>query len=624
MKTKIIGLLFFTCLFSFVEVHSQDDDNISILKSQRTFRFVTGNSENPVLVKEEFARVYTCKKYRADVPVAELYNGMETIDDVDIKVNGSSRWLGITPQHEYFNRDGIFYSDERICFFELPVEKIGSKSETVFKKTTKDPRYFTNVFFIDEYEIQEHEVKIYVPSWMKLEIKEYNFEKFKVEKNVQVGTNETVYTYTIKNLPKIKSENSAPGFTYFAPHILVLCKSAQPKGETITYFNTVKEQYDWYQSLIKQIAEEEPSVKAKAEEITNGSTNDEEKVKKIFLWVQENIRYIAFENGIAGFKPEKAGEVLRKKYGDCKGMANLLTMMLRSLKLDARRCWIGTRHIAYDYSTPSLSVDNHMICAWMKNGKPVYLDATEKYIGYGEIAERIQGRQTLIENGTSYLLERVPIKPYLQNTSTETRKLTIDGNNLKGHVVHVWKGENKEWLLTALNNIKQDKQENALRQFLSEGENGFQISNLTITNLNDYNSDLKIEYDVFWKDALSVFDKEAYLSLDNRLDYKGFTIDTSKRKLPYWMEFKNHVILEMEVTLPADITVSELPAGLSVKRPGYSFVSSYNAADSRLLYKKELLIQDTEINPLQFAQWNKDILELNEFYNRQLVLTIKK
>jgi hypothetical protein len=594
------------------------------LKSVRTFRYEAGNSENPVVIKEDYTRAYTCKKYRTEIPIAELYNGVETIDDVDIKVNGSSKRLGIVPQHEYYNRDGIFYSDEKVCFFSLPVEKIGTKSEVSFKKTTKDPRYFTNVFFIDEFEIQEQEVKLYVPSWMDIEIKEYHFEKYGIVKSKIPGTNETVYTYTMKNIPKIKSENSAPGFTYFAPHILVLCKSAQPKGVPITYFKTLKEQYDWYQSLIKQIGDDETVVKAKAEEITKGITSDEEKVKKIFLWVQENIRYIAFENGIAGFKPEKANEVLRKKYGDCKGMANLLTVMLRSLKLDARRCWIGTRHIAYDYSTPSLSVDNHMICAWIKNGKPIFLDATEKYIGYGEVAERIQGRQTLIENGTQYLLEKVPVKTYLQNTSTETRRLTVEGAHLKGYVTHVWKGENKEWMLTALNNIKQDKQENALRQYLSEGENGFEISNLKITNLNDYNSDLKIEYEIIWKNAVSVFDKDAYMSLDNRLDFKDFTIDTSKRKLPYWMHFKNNIILEIEVAVPADKIVSELPPALNVKQPGYSFLASYSNSGNKLVYKREIIVSEAEIKPHQFSQWNKDIRQLNEFYNHQIVLTSKK
>ena len=291
-------------------------------------------------------------------------------------------------------------------------------------------------------------------------------------------------------MPAMRNEISSPGPTYYVPHILVLSKSAQAKGTSYEYFKTVKEQYDWYKNLIKQIGDEERGVKETTEEIIKGLTTDEEKVKKIFQWVQDNIRYIAFENGIAGFKPEKAQEVLRKKYGDCKGMANLLTNMLRSINLDARRCWIGTKHIVYNYSTPSLSVDNHMICAWMKNGKPVYLDATEKYIGYGEIAERIQGKQTLIESGNNYLLETVPVETHLQNTATESRKFTVDGNNLKGHIVQVWKGENKEWLLSALNEIKQDKQENALKQFLAQGKLNFEISNLKIDNLSNYNADI--------------------------------------------------------------------------------------------------------------------------------------
>jgi hypothetical protein len=271
----------------------------------------------------------------------------------------------------------------------------------------------------------------------------------------------------------------------------------------ITYFNTLQDQYNWNNSLVKKVGNDKEAVRPKVEEIINGVTSDEEKVKKIFMWVQENIRYIAFEDGIAGFKPVSAQEVLRKKYGDCKGMANLLTVMLQSVQLDARRCWIGTKDIAYDYSTPNLSVDNHMICAWMRKGKPVFLDATEKYIGFGEVAERIQGRPILIENGNSYILEKVRVANFLQNTTTESRKLVVEGNNLKGHVVQVWKGENKEWILSQLFDLKQDKQETAIRIFLAEGKSNYEISNLKITNLTDYNNDLGVEYDVIWKNALT-------------------------------------------------------------------------------------------------------------------------
>lgn len=618
----------FFLLTLFLKISAQEDSqspqkNIVISNSTIEYRFVTGNSDHPIQIKMESRQVFKCESYRTTMPVAEFYNNYETIDDVDIYINKSKKH-DVVPKYEYYNVDGVFYSDAHICYFQLPILDIGSTSEVVFKKTILDPRYFTNIFFMDREEIMTQEVKLIVPSWMQVEIKEFNFEKYSIQKSVSQGGDATIYTYSMKNMPAMRNEISSPGPTYYVPHILVLSKSAQVKGTSYEYFKTVKEQYDWYKNLIKQIGDEEKVVKETTEEIIKGLTTDEEKVKKIFQWVQDNIRYIAFENGIAGFKPEKAQEVLRKKYGDCKGMANLLTNMLRSINLDARRCWIGTKHIVYNYSTPSLSVDNHMICAWMKNGKPVYLDATEKYIGYGEIAERIQGKQTLIESGNNYLLETVPVETHLQNTATESRKFTVDGNNLKGHIVQVWKGENKEWLLSALNEIKQDKQENALKQFLAEGKLNFEISNLKIDNLSNYNADLQVEYDVLWKDVLSVFDKEAYLEIDNRRNLEDFKIDTTKRKLPYWFDFKNNLVFETEIQLPTDKTPTNLPEKLQIKQPGYSFVASYSNPPGKIIYKNEIVLNHTELKPEDFLQWNKDIQQLKKFYDQQLVLVQKK
>jgi Transglutaminase-like superfamily/Domain of Unknown Function with PDB structure (DUF3857) len=624
MNKLLILIAFFgyTCTAN-AQTDDSDEKNVVISKYTREFRFIKGDATNPVQIKEESRREYTCNNYRTEILIAEFYNNIESIDDVNIYVDESKKH-GITPKYEYHSIDGIFYSDAHVCFFKLPLLKKGSTSEVIFKKTILDPRYFTNTFFTENHEIANQEIKIIVPAWMQLEIKEYNFKNFGIQKNVVRQGDETIYTYTASNIPAMKDEDAAPGMTYYAPHILVLSQSAQPKNELFTYFKTVKEQYNWYQNLVQQIGDDEKIIKEKTEEITAGLLTSEEKVKKIFQWVQDNIRYIAFENGIAGFKPEKAQEVLRKKYGDCKGMANLLTNMLRSIKLDARRCWIGTKHIAYDYSTPSLSVDNHMICAWMNNGKPVFLDATEKYIGFGEVAERIQGKQTLIEDGTHYLLAKVPVASASQNTATEFRKFVIEENNLKGHVVQVWKGENKEWLLTVLNDIKQDKQENALKQFLSEGKPNFVISNLKIDNINNYNADLKVEYDVLWKEVVTVFGKEVYLDIDNRRNLQNFKIDTLKRKLPYWFDFKNNLVFETEIQLPADKTISSIPEKIAIKNSRYSFTASYTGTGNKLIYKNEIILDNTELTPEYFSQWNKDIQQLTNFYDQQIVLIPQK
>jgi hypothetical protein len=617
--------LFFATLFCAIAMNTSaqfstsENENIVINKSRREYRFVEGTEDNPVQIKEKSNLTFYCNNYRAEVPVAEFYNDMERIDDVDIYVDDSKRHQ-VVPKHDYYSSEGIFYSDARVCYFSLPLLKKASTSKVSFNKTILDPKYFVSVHFLETQPIADQEIKIMVPSWMNVELKEFNFAGYNISKNVITNGDNKEYIYSMKNLPGLKREPSSPGISYYVPHILVMSKSAETSNGKVTYFNKLDDQYAWYRKLVLQIGNNQQEIKKLTSELINGLVTEQEKVKKIYQWVQDNIRYIAFENGIAGFKPEKAQDVLRKKYGDCKGMANLLTEMLRSAGVDARKCWIGTRDIAYDYSTPSLVVDNHMIAVWMKNGKPEYLDATEKYIGMGEVAERIQGKQTLIENGEKFILGRVPVASFHQNTDYEKRFLTMKGSNLVGRIEHLWKGENKVLLLTGLNSIKQEKQETALVNYLSEGKNNFEISGLKITNLNDYNENLKVDYDINWKNVVTEFGDEIYLEIDNRRRLENYKIDTATRKLPYWLDFKNHLVLETELILSNEINLTDLPAKLSIIRPGYTFTGNYLLNGNKLLYRCEIILSESQIKPDQFLQWNTDINRLKEFYNQQIVL----
>ncbi len=616
-KPFIIVLL---SLITFFSSAQDPDKNITIQEAKEEYRFVKGDKENPVQVKQTMETSYLCNDFRISIPIVEFYNKQIEVNDVNIWIDGD-KVKGFSPNNDYYSVDGVFYSDARVCFFKLPLEKKGSISKVKFEKTVLDPRYFTNIFFAESYYIEKKQVSIIVPKWMKVEIKEYNFNGYSISKEVNNKSDEDIFIYTITKAPMMKQEEQAPGATHIAPHLLIMSKYADAGGQTVTYFNTLADQYRWYRQLVNQIGNETAAIKTKAEEIIKGIVGDIEKVKALYQWTQDNIRYIAYEDGIAGFKPEKAQEVLRKKYGDCKGMGNLMAEMLKAIGLDGRLCWLGTNHIAYDYSTPSLGVDNHMICAWLYKGKTYYLDATEKYIGFGEIAERIQGRQVLIEDGDKYILQSIPITTQLQNTGYEKRTLQIEGNNLSGKVVQTWKGENKEWLLSQLHEIKKEKQEDALKEYLAEGNSSYQISNLKIININDYNADLKIEYDLFFKDAVTGFDKDLYLELDNRKDLGQLKFDTEKRKLPFEFHFKDHVVFETELQLPAGSKIAALPAALNIDRPGYSMMGQYILDKNKLTYRREIMLKKTRITKDLFEGWNNDVTKLNEFYNNQLTIT---
>jgi len=500
--------------------------------------------------------------------------------------------------------------------------KKNGKGETFFKETIIDPRYFTSTYFTEEFQVTSKEIIFVIPRWMKVELKEYNFAGFSIQKSSVYDSKQDadVITYEAQMIPAMKSEGNSPGPTYIYPHLMILCKSAIVNQHTFTYFPSVDDQYKWYHELVKSIKNNNEVIAAKAREITAGLTNDNDKIRAIYYYVQDNIRYVAFENGIAGFKPESADEVLRKKYGDCKGMANLTKSLLTALGYDARLCWLGTDHIAYDHQTPSMAVDNHMICALNYKGKITYLDATESYIGINEYAQRIQGRQVLMENGDNYTLARIPIAPATQNYDYETSKLSIKDNSLTGSVDHLWKGEDKEVVLSGLNNIKKERADEAMLTYLSNDNTDYKITDLKLSSTENRDRDLTANYSLNFKNAVSVFSKAFYVDLDLKKEFQKASIKTDERKHDYWFGHKENLCKETELALPANYKISGLPADLNIVNDDYEFHIKYTALPGKLSYKKTILIKNTHLPVAKFAAWNRDIEQLGKAYNETIVL----
>ena len=601
-----------------------EDSNIVISNKTQKYSFEEGEKGHPVIIRQEDKTTYYCSELRAAIPWVESYDDQSSIDEVKIYVNGS-RDKTIQTRDEYYSSGDIFFSDERVYYFSLPFIKKGTSDEVEMQKKTLDPRYFNAVYFTEQQAVRQKTVELVIPRWMHVEIREMNFRGFHIKKTQQYDTRKDadIYTYTATDLPPFRSEHHSPGPSYIYPHLFIMSKYADLKSGRLQYFNELKDQYAWYRSLVAQMGNDPVILKAKALEITRGLTSDLDKVKAIYQWVQENIRYIAFENGLAGFRPAKAQDVLNKKYGDCKGMANLTKNLLTALGFDARLCWIGTDHIAYDYSTPSLAVDNHMICALNSQGKFFSLDATETYIGFGQYAQRIQGRQVLIENGDGYLLQRIPVTGFEQNEVVDKYDLHIEGPALVGHAQHTWKGESKEDILMQANAIHRNRLEESINGFLSQGNADYKMSGVKETGLDNRNLDLSFSYDLVYNNAATVFDKDIYIDLDFRKELAGSTIDTSIRRLDYLFDCKADWITETNLTVPAGYKVQDLPPALEIQRAGYSFSLSYKLEGNVLKYRRKIVLKDVHLAQPAFHQWNEDIGRLKKAYLQQVTLTQK-
>ncbi len=400
-----------------------------------------------------------------------------------------------------------------------------------------------------------------------------------------------------------------------------LPKSSEIKGEKNTYFETLDDQYAWYHNIIKEVNNDNTVIRTKAEEITKDCKTNEEKIKSLFAWVQENVRYLAFEDGIAAFKPEDAQEVLRKKYGDCKGMSNLLKALLEAEGFDARLAWLGTNHIAYGYENPSLSADNHMICALFFDEKIYYLDPTVKYMPVGEYPKSIQGRQTLVEDKdrSKYLLNRIPVSNPEMNSDSLFCDYVIEGNILQGKCSQFYMGESKQNIMSLMDATPKDRLNQAIEIYLSANSQN-KVSDVNLKGTSSQSKEVGMEYRITNKSGIQNIDEEYYIDLEQKKDFMNFTIDIDKRVNDIDFMYQHHIVSNVVLHIPFGYKVTYLPDPLNIIKDSYVFKTEYKQIGDKINYKKTITILADYLPKERFEEWNSDISKLKKAYMEQLVL----
>lgn len=547
--------------------------------------------------------------------------------DINSKISGDcvitekGKNLHVVPVCGNYESAGIFHSDHMLCIYPLSFNKLGEIFTFSYKLKKEDIRYYTSVFFQSGLPAVNSKITFTVPKWLDLELKEMNFEGYSIQKSVKESPKGTTYEYTATDLEEFKTEPNSFGISHTYPHLLLVAKSYKNGTQnTVRIISNTNDLHSWYGQLVLQLENNTALLKPLVEKIVAGSSGDLEKIKAIFYWVQDNIRYIAFENGIAGYKPAEASDVLRLKYGDCKGMANLTKWMLKTAGYDARLVWIGTEGIPYNYTTPSLAINNHMICRVNLNEHHYYLDATEKYLGFNDYAERIQGRTAMVEDGKSYLLDTIPVFNKDRNLNTNQFDLSISGQTLTGKCIQNYQGESHQDILYFLNNLEREKQKDFKEILISKEDKNMSVNNITSSDITDKEQAYRLEGDLVISNKISVFDNDYYIDVDFYKDFNNQKIkETRKSDIAFNEKKFSKMTVHLEV--PQGYVIKYLPVALEIKEKQFSFTVSYKVDKNQLTYERIITIDNGFISKSGFETWNKAIKALSEKYNDKVILT---
>lgn len=101
-------------------------------------------------------------------------------------------------------------------------------------------------------------------------------------------------------------------------------------------------------------------------------------------FVQDEIRYVGIEVGIARRKASNPNLTFQRRYGDCKDKTALLVALLRAAQLQADPVLVSSTHgRVLDASAPSGSVFDHAIVRVNKAGLHYFIDPTSALQGGG-------------------------------------------------------------------------------------------------------------------------------------------------------------------------------------------------------------------------------------------------
>lgn len=189
----------------------------------------------------------------------------------------------------------------------------------------------------------------------------------------------------------------------------------------------------WYDRLVSEVPRNATAVRAKARELAAGKSTPREKAEVLADFARRQVRYVAVEVGIGGFRPSAPEDVLGRRWGDCKDKAFLLVDLLREAGIEAWPALIraasGNR---VDRDFPSPDEFNHAIVAVSPDGlglaedAPVaggylFLDATQTYGGLSWLQPAVQDQDALVIRDGRGTLVRTPVRH-----GQELSRLSVD------------------------------------------------------------------------------------------------------------------------------------------------------------------------------------------------------
>lgn len=606
----------------FNEIVLEDSQSYDLYIENKKLRIIQDNNFESIILSENGIQNNQEVFSYSELVQLKSYEAFSVINN-----NGKEKKIKVTQSNEKQSRQSsVFYNDVKERHLIFPNLETGAKKVYRYQTEFIDPFLLHKFIFGGGLPIKNASLEIKTQKDMTIGYKIFNDPNNNITFSKTEKKGKWVYKWTLNNIKPVMSESNAPGFLYIIPHIDVYIKDYTIDNKKIEVLDDTQKLYNYYKGFIKNLnQEEDPDLKAETLKITKNLASDIDKIKSIFYWVKDNIKYIAFENGYEGFIPREASLVYKRKFGDCKDMASIITDMAKYANIpNVSISWIGTRNIPYSYAelaTPA--VDDHMI-AIFKNGEDyIFLDATDKETRFGIPTAFIQGKEALLNDNENYKIIPVPILSPEENEIKDEIKLTIENDKLIGSGKMQSYGYNRSHILMQIGDATNKTRFEMIKSLVLKGNNKFHLKEYTEDNLKDRDLPYTINYNFDLSNYIVKVDKEMYINLVLDKVYDKMIIEKD-RISKFEFDYLTYANSSYELAIPENYIVEYLPKNFSLDNDLMKVDCSYKTEKNKLILHFQLKQKKLILDYADFEPWNEAIKKLKNNYSESIILKEKK
>lgn len=523
--------------------------------------------------------------------------------------------------------DNIFYNDTKQTEVHFSNLSKYARTRLNYSLVVHDVHFLSPFYFQSSIPQDKSSFELRVPHGVQIGYLLSGLHQDRIQMSREERRNETIYTWTATDMPALKQYDHAPSLAYYIPQVSVFVKSFEdPKsGANMPFLSSVADLYHWYYGFIKNVnLKPNAFMRTLVDSLTKGITTPRNKATRIYQWVQEHIRYVAYEDSLGGFIPRDAPIVCTRRFGDCKDMSNLLVSLCRYAGIDAHIAWIGTRDIPYRYEVlPTPMNNNHMICMARIDGKWLYLDGTDRDIPFGFPPSPIQGKEALLSlDAEHYEIVVTPVLPASQNLITDTTELSLSGTNANGQIALHLAGYPAWNLAEQIRYTSAGERNDALKNYTQRGSDKYDLSDAQFEQASNPDKTCLVTGNISLPDFARRAGSDLFINLCLQKDFESDYADPTQRDVPISYSYCQTKQSVVALKIPAGYRLSYLPTDKSFDVYGIGrFKQHYALHGNTIWLSRDITWNTLSVSPEKFPAQNQLITALRDAGRESVVLT---